>query len=78
MKHLIYLLMVILLFLVNSCEEDDMIVQSLLDLSGAPLEYDGSDADLHLNVAAGSWFFSPWPAFIPVLPTITMSIGREF
>ena len=35
-----------------SCQKDDTIVQSLFDLSGAPLVYDDRDASRHLNVVA--------------------------
>jgi N-carbamoylputrescine amidase len=37
-----------------SCQEDDTIVQSLFDLSGAPLIYDDSNAGRHLKVVAAS------------------------
>lgn len=37
-----------------SCQEDDVIVQSLFDLSGAPLHYDDSKATKFLNVATVS------------------------
>lgn len=37
-----------------SCQKDETIVQSLLDLSGAPLFYDDSNASRHLNVVAVS------------------------
>lgn len=44
--------MISLLFF--SCQNDDVIVQSLYDLSGAPLKYDDSQANRFLNVAASS------------------------
>src|SRR6056297_4196202 len=37
-----------------SCQKDDTIVQSLFDLSGAPLIYDDSSASRHLNIVAVS------------------------
>ncbi|MGC9343682.1 MAG: carbon-nitrogen hydrolase family protein [Bacteroidales bacterium] len=43
-------LMISLLFF--SCQKDDVIVQSLYDLSGAPLKYNDSKATRFLNVAA--------------------------
>jgi hypothetical protein len=31
------------------------------------------------NTSSGtSWFFSPWPAFIPVLPTFSLTLGYHF
>ncbi|MCF8364003.1 MAG: carbon-nitrogen hydrolase family protein [Prolixibacteraceae bacterium] len=45
-------LMISLLFF--SCQKDDVIVQSLYDLSGAPLKYDDSKATRFLNVASVS------------------------
>lgn len=41
-----------------SCQKDDTIVQSLFDLSGAPLKYDDSEANRHLNVVAVSMIYS--------------------
>jgi len=41
-----------------SCQKDDTIVQSLFDLSGAPLKYDDSQAKRHLNVVSVSMFCS--------------------
>lgn len=41
-----------------SCQEDDAIVQSLFDLSGAPLIYDDSNAGRHLKVVAVSMICS--------------------
>ena len=41
-----------------SCEKDDTIVQSLFDLSGAPLLYDDSNASRHLNVVTVSMICS--------------------
>jgi len=54
-KPKIYLLqfvsiLVLMVFMVISCEEEDTIVQSLFDLSGAPLRYDDSNANRHLNI----------------------------
>lgn len=51
-------LSILLLFLCFSCQEDDVIVQSLFDLSGAPLSYDDSNADRHLKVVAVSMICS--------------------
>jgi N-carbamoylputrescine amidase len=48
------LLFVLFLTSVISCQKNDTIVQSLFDLSGAPLKYDDSNASKHLNVAAVS------------------------
>jgi predicted amidohydrolase len=44
--------------LFTSCQKDDTIVQSLFDLSGAPLQYDDSNASRHLNVVAVSMICS--------------------
>lgn len=44
--------------LLYSCQKDDTIVQSLFDLSGAPLQYDDSNASRHLNVVAVSMICS--------------------
>ena len=49
-------LMTSLLFF--SCQKDDTIVQSLFDLSGAPLSYDDSNASRHLNIVAVSMICS--------------------
>lgn len=42
------------LFILTSCEDKDIIVQSLFDLAGAPLEYDDSQATKFINVAAAT------------------------
>ncbi|MDF1573117.1 MAG: carbon-nitrogen hydrolase family protein [Bacteroidales bacterium] len=47
-------LTIIIVLLCLSCQEDDTIVQSLFDLSGAPLIYDNSNADRRLKVVAVS------------------------
>jgi predicted amidohydrolase len=52
-KHICFSLLMILLSLV-SCQDDETIVQSLLDISGAPLKYDDSKATKFLNVAVVS------------------------
>ena len=45
---------VLISVLAFSCQKEDLIVQSLYDLSGAPLEYDDSNATKFLNIAAVS------------------------
>ena len=49
---LLFTFLVLLSFF--SCQKDDTIVQSLFDLSSAPLKYDDSKANRHLNVVAVS------------------------
>jgi hypothetical protein len=44
----------LILLMLASCQQEDVIVQSLFDLSGAPLAYDDSQATRHLYVAAAS------------------------
>ena len=53
---LLFTFLVLLSFF--SCQKDDTIVQSLFDLSGAPLEYDDSQANRHLNVVSVSMICS--------------------
>ncbi|CAN5592265.1 hypothetical protein BH23BAC1_BH23BAC1_48800 [soil metagenome] len=48
------LLAILLLAAFTSCQKEEVIVQSLLDLSGAPLAYDDSKATKFLNVAVNS------------------------
>ncbi len=48
------MLFVIMLSLLTACQKEDVIVQSLLDLSGAPLIYDDSKASKFINVIAAS------------------------
>ena len=50
--HLIIITIIPFIFL--ACAKEDVIVQSLFDLSGAPLKYDDSKATRFLNVAAVS------------------------
>lgn len=47
-----------LIILMISCQKEDVIVQSLYDLSGAPIKYDDSQATKFLNVATVSMKFS--------------------
>lgn len=47
-------LLLTLCTMASSCQEEDVIVQSLLDLSGAPLKYDDSQASKFLNVVSAS------------------------
>lgn len=49
--HILLLLVLAGLFTIR-CGDSDTIVQSLMDISGAPLEYDDSRATKHLNIAA--------------------------
>lgn len=49
---------ILLILLCFSCQEDDTVVQSLFDLSGAPLSYDDSNANRHLKVVAVSMICS--------------------
>ena len=51
-------LTLLLLLSLFSCQKDDTIVQSLFDLSGAPLKYDDSEANRHLNVVSVSMICS--------------------
>lgn len=53
-KATVRLLMIIVALSCFSCQENDAIVQSLFDLSGAPLIYDDSNAGRHLKVVAVS------------------------
>ena len=48
----IFVLIVITVALFVGCSDSDSIIQSLIDISGAPLKYDDSAAVMHLNVAA--------------------------
>lgn len=48
---------------------DFRINQTLAIFSWSSLEHTSSGSD---------WFFSPWPAFVPVLPTITFTVGYRF
>lgn len=54
MKKLIVknLALLIVALLIVCCQKDDVVVQSLFDLSGAPLKYDDSKATRFLHVAA--------------------------
>lgn len=49
---------ILLILLSCSCQEDDAIVQSLFDLSGAPLSFDDSNAGRHLDIVAVSMICS--------------------
>jgi len=57
-KTTVRFLMIIVALSCFSCQEDDTIVQSLFDLSGAPLLYDDSNADRRLKVVAVSMICS--------------------
>lgn len=35
-------------------------------------------SDLEHSSAGMAWFFSPWPAFIPVMPSLTFTVGWKF
>ncbi len=52
MKRILMLWLAAVLLL--GCDKPDKIVQGLMDISGAPLEYDDSNANRHLHVAAVS------------------------
>ncbi|MBN2088114.1 carbon-nitrogen hydrolase family protein [candidate division KSB1 bacterium] len=51
-KILQLLLIVLPCFLLISCGDSDTIIQSLMDISGAPLDYDDSKATKHLTIAS--------------------------
>ncbi len=53
-KQFVRFLTILGFLLCFSCQKDDTIVQSLFDLSGAPLIYDDSNASRHLKVVAVS------------------------
>lgn len=46
--------MIIVCYYLSGCSDSDTIFQSLMDISGAPLEYDDSNANTHLNIASVS------------------------
>ena len=48
----IMLYVMLLCFLLVGCGESDTIIQSLMDISGAPLEYDDGKATKHLAIAS--------------------------
>ena len=48
---------------------DIRINQTLMAISWSSLEH---------TRAGTSWQLSPWPAFIPIIPTITLSMGFNF
>jgi len=53
-KNLRQFFLFFVLLTLTACEDEDIIVQSLFDLAGAPLEYDDSQATKFINVAAAT------------------------
>jgi len=51
-KKLITLPLLFIVLFIAACGDSDRIIQGLMDISGAPLEYDDSKATKHLNVAS--------------------------
>ena len=47
-------LIILICYCLSGCGDSDIIYQSLMDISGAPLEYDDSKANAHLNIASVS------------------------
>lgn len=45
---------ILMCYCLSGCDDSDTIYQSLMDISGAPLEYDDSKANKHLNIASVS------------------------
>lgn len=51
-KKVYFILWMVIGAVITGCIDSDTIVQSLMDISGAPLEYDDSGAGKHLNIAS--------------------------
>ena len=73
------LVVAIILTLISGCAEDDALVQSLLDLSGAPVRYDDSGAGKHLNVVTVSMSCSAdKEANLQKIENTVLSVAKEY